>query len=222
MHKSNTPFGTMSYTTGKPPKKNASTFNRGLVLTLIAVVLIAAHSLGPGAYMALPFIKGSALGKALTVLAAGFAAMTAAELVWRIILVSRYRPAKGCADKGLPSCTVVVPAFNEGRQVFDTLKSLAASDYPEDRIQLIAVDDGSADDTWLWIQRAGQCLGRRLMTIRQPVNLGKRHALCAGFERSTGEILITVDSDSVVETDTIRNLVAHLSQTGTWAGWPAM
>src|SRR5690606_32245435 len=41
-----------------------------------------------------------------------------------------------------------------------------------------------------------------------PKNMGKRHALYRGFNLGTGEIFVTVDSDSVVKTDTLRNLVS--------------
>lgn len=147
-------------------------------------------------------------GTALLVLSLVSVALFAAELAWRAVLVYRYRPIAGCEDELLPDCTVVVPAFNEGKQVFVTLQSLAASDYPEDRLELIAVDDGSVDDTWEWIQHAKEVLGDRVTILRQPRNTGKRHALHAGFRRSRGEILVTVDSDSIVRADTLRNLVA--------------
>ncbi len=130
------------------------------------------------------------------------------ELVWRIILAVQYRPIPDCETSRLPHCTVIVPAFNEGVQVYKTLKSLAASDYPKKKLQLIAVDDGSQDDTWDWIKKAKQELGKGLRIIRLQQNQGKRHALYSGFVKSTGSILITVDSDSMVEPLTVRHMVA--------------
>jgi hyaluronan synthase len=137
-----------------------------------------------------------------------FGLVSAAALVWRIVLFIRYRPAPACGDESLPVCTVVVPAYNEGRQVLDTLLSLAGSDYPRDKLQLIAVDDGSLDDTWRWISRARKELKGRVVAIRMNRNQGKRHALYAGFRKSKGDILVTVDSDSMVDRETLRRLVS--------------
>ena len=51
-------------------------------------------------------------------------------LIWRVVLVIKYRPAPLCVNEKLPTCGVIVPAYNEGRQVLDTLRSIAQSDYP--------------------------------------------------------------------------------------------
>src|SRR5690606_4189048 len=69
-------------------------------------------------------------------------------------------------------------------------------------------DDGSKDDTWQWMLKAKETLGNRLDIYKQPHNKGKRHALYRGFNLGTGEIFVTVDSDSVVKPDTLKNLVS--------------
>jgi hyaluronan synthase len=150
-----------------------------------------------------------------------FAAINLTAFVWHLILFFRYRPAAACSNKKLPRCTVVVPAFNEGRQVLDTLRSLAASNYPANKLDIIAVDDGSADDTWYWICAAEKELRGRMTSIQLPKNRGKRRALEAGFSRATGDVLVTVDSDSIVEADTLRLLVSPIvrdSRVGAVAG----
>ncbi|RTZ06652.1 glycosyltransferase [Flavobacterium sp. GSP27] len=119
-----------------------------------------------------------------------------------------YKPIESVTDELLPTCTVIVPAYNEGKLVWNTLISLAASDYPEHKLQLFAIDDGSKDDTWYWMQQAKLRLGDRLSIYQQPKNQGKRQALNRGFEMGTGEIFVTVDSDSIVKVDTLRNLVS--------------
>lgn len=123
-------------------------------------------------------------------------------------LYLRYKPVQSVTDEALPTCTVIVPAYNEGRLVYDTLKSISASDYPKEKMEIIAIDDGSNDDTWYWINKANVDLGYTLTIYKQPKNRGKRHALYKGFTTGSGEIFITIDSDSVVERNTIRNLVS--------------
>jgi len=128
--------------------------------------------------------------------------------LYNVFLYFRYKPIESVTDDLLPTCTVIVPAYNEGKLVWDTLLSIANSDYPEEKLQLLAIDDGSKDDTWYWMQQAKKRLGDRLTIFQQPENKGKRHALYRGFNLGTGEIFVTIDSDSIVKTDTLRNLVS--------------
>jgi hyaluronan synthase len=121
---------------------------------------------------------------------------------------NKYKPVKSVSDEELPLVTVIVPAYNEGSLVWRTLHSIAASDYPVRKMQLIAIDDGSKDDTWAWIQKAKAELGDRVEIYQQPENKGKRHALYRGFNMGTGEVFVTIDSDSIIEKDTLRNLVS--------------
>src|SRR5690554_8160371 len=57
----------------------------------------------------------------------------------------KYKPIASVTDEELPTLTIIVPAYNEGFFVFDTLKSIAQSNYPKDKLQLIAIDDGNND-----------------------------------------------------------------------------
>jgi hyaluronan synthase len=180
-------------------------------LACILTVVAAACMYGTDASSGFHFLRGMPWGNALITSFSILCSLAMAELVWRIILVLKYKPIPSVSDDQLPTCTIVVPAYNEGRQVFDTLKSLAGSNYPREKIQLIAVDDGSADDTWKWIKRAKRTLDLPVLTIRQPQNHGKRQALYDGFKKSSGKVLVTVDSDSMVEPDTLRNLVTPFS-----------
>ncbi|MBL3657907.1 glycosyltransferase [Fulvivirga sediminis] len=129
-------------------------------------------------------------------------------LIYILVLYLRYKPVKSVSDDLLPTTTVIVPAYNEGELVWQTLKSLANSDFPEEKLQLIAIDDGSQDDTWEWMKKAKAELGDRVAIYQQPQNKGKRHALYRGFHLAKGEVFVTVDSDSVVSEDTLRNMVS--------------
>ncbi len=123
-------------------------------------------------------------------------------------LYIKYKPVKSVQNSELPKCTVIVPAYNEGKLVYDTLLSLADSDYPADKLQILGIDDGSKDDTWDWLQKAKNVLGDRLTIFQQPKNMGKRHALYKGFKIGTGDVFVTVDSDSIVDENTLKNLVS--------------
>ncbi len=152
--------------------------------------------------------QNSILGNVFTIIAGVFLLFNAGFFGLLFYRYLSYRSIKAVADDELPSCTVIVPAYNEGEQVYATLKSLADSDFPEQKLQLLSIDDGSQDDTWEWMQKAKQELGDRVLISQQPENMGKRHALYRGFNEGHGEIFVTVDSDSIVTKDTLRNLVS--------------
>lgn len=187
--------------------------NVAMITCLLITACAFCGSIIYGAKSALP-LKETVFGMTLLVVSLCLITVTVVEVIWRAVLAFRYKPVPSCDDAFLPECTVVVPAFNEGKLVYETLQSLAASNYPRNKLRLVAIDDGSVDDTWAWIRKAKELLGDRVATIKQPCNMGKRHALYAGFQQSTGEILITVDSDSIVEADSLRNLVAPFVKDG--------
>lgn len=97
----------------------------------------------------------------------------------------RYRAVAAYPDAALPRVTLIVPAYNEGPAVRVALESALASDYPEDLLEIVAVDDGSTDDTWAHVEAVARAHEDRVIAIRMPANGGKRAALREGFERGT-------------------------------------
>ena len=99
--------------------------------------------------------------------------------------------------------TVVIPAYNEGAMVEQSIESVARSHYPRDRLEILVIDDGSTDDTWQYIERAAARHSGLVSAHRLERNQGKRAALAAGFRRARGSVLVTIDSDSVIEPGTL-------------------
>lgn len=150
----------------------------------------------------------SSWGFAFLMLATALLIFKASFFVYTLVRYFKYKPIASVDDDQLPNCTVIVPAYNEGKQVYDTLVSLSQSDFPKEKLQLLAIDDGSKDDTWYWMKEAKKILGDSVSIYQQPKNMGKRHALYRGFNLGNGDVFVTVDSDSIVKPDTLRNLVS--------------
>ena len=94
-----------------------------------------------------------------------------------------------------PLLSVVIPLYNEARQVRAILEAvdreLASTGL---RHELIVIDDGSTDDTWAILTEEAT---RRpdLSGTRLSRNFGKELALCAGLERAEGDAVIVMDGD---------------------------
>lgn len=132
-------------------------------------------------------------------------------LTLRTALWVRYRGRPAANFDDAPYLTVVIPAYNEGAMVGRTIDSCAAASYPRERLQIIAVDDGSRDDTWEHIERAARRHPGLVTPLRFPENRGKRAALAAGFGIARGEVLVTIDSDSIIEPQTLLAMAGPFS-----------
>jgi hyaluronan synthase len=124
-------------------------------------------------------------------------------LSFRTALWFYYRPFPSVGAADAPHLTVIIPAYNEGQMVEKSIDSVAAANYPSDRLEIIVVDDGSKDNTWQYIRQTADRFPGLVTPVRFLENRGKRAALEAGFRQAKGEIVVTIDSDSVIEPDTL-------------------
>src|SRR5512135_2885715 len=132
-----------------------------------------------------------------------WALMGTVMLGFRTLLWFRYRSYKPADIPNAPSLTVIIPAYNEGAMVGKSVTSVVSANYPPDRLEIIVVDDGSTDDTWTHIERVAARYPDLVTKIRFPKNRGKRAALAEGFLRARGEVVVTIDSDSVINKETL-------------------
>ncbi|SHE39513.1 Glycosyl transferase family 2 [Lampropedia hyalina DSM 16112] len=66
---------------------------------------------------------------------------------WRYSIASRRELASLPQPKEWPMLSVLIPAYNEGLVIEDTLRAMAAQDYPAHRYEVVLINDGSKDDT---------------------------------------------------------------------------
>lgn len=149
----------------------------------------------------------------------------ACAALWLALLTRSYRemrrmPHLPLNDAPLPDSptaplvSVLLPARNEAdRLLADCVHSLFRQTYP--RLEIIAVDDRSTDDTAALLQALAQtpeAAGR--MTIVSGAELpegwvGKQHALMQAAARARGEWIVTVDADALYEPSVIARAVAR-------------
>lgn len=103
-----------------------------------------------------------------------------------------------------PRVLVIVPAWNEGKNVAETVHEIRAADASYD---VLVVDDGSVDDT----ASAARSAGARVLVL--PFNLGVGGAMRAGFHyalRRGYSAAIQVDADGQHNPADIAQIVAAL------------
>jgi cellulose synthase/poly-beta-1,6-N-acetylglucosamine synthase-like glycosyltransferase len=109
-----------------------------------------------------------------------------------------------------PTVTVVTPMFNEGAGIRQTIRSVLAQDYPAEKLNVIIIDDCSTDDSFEQALDETRQSGR-VTVLRNDVNLGKRCSINRAVRASTAEIIVSVDSDVIIEPDAVRNLVRRFT-----------
>ena len=125
---------------------------------------------------------------------------------WFVRLL-RGRSFDETTDDFEPTVTVIVPMFNEGAGIARTIDSLMAQRYPRAKLDVLVIDDCSADDSHDHALLAAAPYGRRVRVVRNPVNTGKRRSIIRAVRTTDAEIIVSVDSDVVVDAGAIRELV---------------
>ena len=151
------------------------------------------------------------------------AAIILSGIIFRTVLWFRYKPQtiEPGEEVDWPYVTVIMPALNEEELIEKSIDSIFASNYPQERFEVVCVNDGSTDMTYFYMKRAKRKYGDRLKVINFTKNLGKRKALYSGLKKSRGEIIVTVDTDSKIGRSAIRNIIVPLIKdktTGAVAG----
>jgi len=145
------------------------------------------------------------------------------SIVFRTILWFRYKPLSLKPGEILdwPFISVIMPALNEEELVEKAIDSIFSSNYPQHKLEVICVNDGSTDLTYFHMCRAKKKYGEKVKIINFKRNLGKRKAIYAGLKRSKGEVIVTVDTDSKIGRSALKNIVIPLikdKSTGAVAG----
>ncbi len=125
----------------------------------------------------------------------------------------------GKEPKEWPFVTIAVPTYNDADTIAKTVESLLALDYPREKLQLMIVENNNSTDGTYEIARQFESRGVEVYTIPQG---GKGPALNFALAKARGEFFGGLDSDSVVEPDALKKLIAHFTSKDIMAVTPAL
>ena len=83
------------------------------------------------------------------------------------ITILRGKKLDETRDDYEPTITVVIPLYNEGPSIYDTIKSLVLLDYPQKKLDVTVVDDCSTDDSYQWACKAA-ALHSNVRVLKNP------------------------------------------------------
>ncbi|MEX0138437.1 glycosyltransferase [Bacillus nitratireducens] len=104
-----------------------------------------------------------------------------------------------------PFVSVVIAAYNEEKVIAKTIRSILDSNYRD--FEVIVVDDGSTDGTSKVMQET--FYKHPKVRLIQKENGGKSSAMNLGFQQSRGEIIVTLDADTIIAQDAISLMIRH-------------
>ena len=113
-------------------------------------------------------------------------------------------------DNTCPLVSAVIPAYNSETWIACTLESVIAQDYPN--LEIIVVNDASADATEQAARRALEDGGRPFSVITQKENRGVSAARNTGMAAAKGEFVWFVDSDDLAEKTLVSALYSLIEK----------
>ncbi len=106
--------------------------------------------------------------------------------------------------------SVVVPVFRNAdslRQLYSELVGVALTRFPEYDLEIVFIDDGSDDDSWLVIKELHELDPVRVSAHRLSRNFGQLSAMIAGYKLARGAVVVSMSADLQDPSELIGDMV---------------
>lgn len=104
----------------------------------------------------------------------------------------------------LPTVTLIVPSYNEADFILQKVENSKNLDYPQDKLKIIFVTDGSDDGTYEKIKDI-----EGITVMHKPERGGKSGAMNRAMQEVTSEIVVFCDANTTLNEESLREIVKH-------------
>ncbi|MFP4523489.1 MAG: glycosyltransferase [Candidatus Woesearchaeota archaeon] len=125
-------------------------------------------------------------------------------------------------SKRCPCVTICVPCYNEEKTVIKTLRSLCNLKYNKKQLEIIVVDDGSKDKTYVKAKAFAKANPSYDIKVFKKKNGGKYTALNFALKKSRGKFFGALDADSFVEEKALLRIMKLFENKDITAVTPSM
>lgn len=112
-------------------------------------------------------------------------------------------------DKKYPLVSVVMPVYNAGRYLSESIKSILNQTYRH--FEFIIVDDASTDNSW-HILKQYKNIDSRIRIYRNTKNLGVSQTVKKAIEKSTGDYIARMDADDIALPHRLKKQIDYLKK----------
>jgi cellulose synthase/poly-beta-1,6-N-acetylglucosamine synthase-like glycosyltransferase len=129
-------------------------------------------------------------------------------LFFAIHIVVRKRDEKPFNSQSNQKITILIPAHNEEYGIKESIEAALATDYPNKEV--IVIDDGSKDNTYL-IANSFAEQGLIKLVHHATASGSKATALNYGLNYATGDYILCMDGDTMLDKDALKNAAKHFN-----------
>ena len=133
-------------------------------------------------------------------------------IFWLLVALDRIFNEPKKENKKLekfPLVSITIPAWNEKKRIWKTMKSVVDLNYPKDKIELFVMDDGSKDGTKKVVKEFIEKYSDSKIKLISEVNRGKGAVINHALKLAKGEYFVVFDADSTIDKEALQKMLPY-------------
>ncbi|SFM88903.1 glycosyltransferase [Methanolobus profundi] len=111
----------------------------------------------------------------------------------------------------LPTVTLVIPMYNEEKVIREKIENTSLIDYPEDKLEVIILDDYSTDSSEVISTKAINESSLKARVVKNDGGKGKARGLNWIFSKISSDITVITDSDALLKEDALLQIIKNFT-----------